>query len=724
MSRPIPQLRTRYYLDHFEEMLRFVLDRYEHVLDSPHRAFAEDFGALPVEERCLYVRIANRKGHVFRCDSLRYEEIPDLDRAAAHLEHSRFLRRPLDDDTPSLLRLHTREDLVSWIRSSPEIPEPPRLASIRKQDLVDHLSARLSLSDLRPFVDLSRYLVQERLDELGYLLFLFFGRLERNLTSFALRDLGVMRRSRFRSDFEARFPDRETARVSYHYEKAIDRLDHAAPGDVDALLHESREWPDPVDLETEENRARALHRLGRRLERADRGEEALEVYRRSDRFPSTERSARLLISTGHPEEAREFLRKLIENPSCDEELIFAEDLLARKFGDRRVGRLTEMLRSADSIALDETLRDEPEAGAAKYFRRKGIDAHHVENAIWRQLFGLVFWDLLFGSETSLHNEFEWKPAGLDSGAFFHRHREAIESRLARLDASPESLAELDRTWRTHLDTPNAIVPWYPELYRLSRELVRLAPTEGLRHLLREMMRNFRGNRSGYPDLLLIEGERVRFVEVKAEGDQLQRHQLAQLERLENAGFPVSVLRVRWACDPEQEYVVVDVETTGGNPSWNRVTEIGAVRVRGGEVIEEWSSLVNPGRSIPRKIVELTGITDEMVANAPAFDEIADDFLDFVGDAVFVGHRVKFDYGFLRAECERAGRELRRPTLCTVVSMRRHFPGLPSYGLASLCEHFGVSLRNHHRALDDARATAELLILLNRKRSETWEAEAI
>ncbi|RYD48693.1 MAG: 3'-5' exonuclease, partial [Verrucomicrobiaceae bacterium] len=115
------------------------------------------------------------------------------------------------------------------------------------------------------------------------------------------------------------------------------------------------------------------------------------------------------------------------------------------------------------------------------------------------------------------------------------------------------------------------------------------------------------------------------------------------------------------------------------------------------------------------ITRLTGISDEMVKQAPIFSEISGSFREFVGEAVFVAHNASFDYGFIRDEYRRLGENFRRPTLCTVVTMRRFFPGLPSYSLAGLTKHFGIPLETHHRALCDAQATAGLLQLINGKR---------
>jgi DNA polymerase-3 subunit epsilon len=180
------------------------------------------------------------------------------------------------------------------------------------------------------------------------------------------------------------------------------------------------------------------------------------------------------------------------------------------------------------------------------------------------------------------------------------------------------------------------------------------------------------------------------------------------------------MRVRWALDPHQTYVVVDVETTGGRGEQHRVTEIGAVKVRAGKVIDRYSTLLNPGRTIPASITRLTGITAAMVASAPRFADIADELTEFLGDAIFVAHNVAFDYRFIAQEFRRLGQSFRLPRLCTVAAMRRFYPGHRSYSLAALAQEFDIPLRTHHRALCDAEAAAELLILINEKRAELYE----
>ena len=156
------------------------------------------------------------------------------------------------------------------------------------------------------------------------------------------------------------------------------------------------------------------------------------------------------------------------------------------------------------------------------------------------------------------------------------------------------------------------------------------------------------------------------------------------------------------------YAVIDVETTGGKAQKHKVTEIGIVLHDETRIVDQWSTLINPEKPIPYGITELTGITNEMVAEAPKFFEVAKKIIEMTEGAVFVGHNVRFDYSFIREEFARLGYTYTRKTLCTVRLMRKNFPGLRSYSLGNLIRHYGIHVNDRHRALDDALATVNLL----------------
>ena len=158
--------------------------------------------------------------------------------------------------------------------------------------------------------------------------------------------------------------------------------------------------------------------------------------------------------------------------------------------------------------------------------------------------------------------------------------------------------------------------------------------------------------------------------------------------------------------------IVDLETTGAHPAWDRVTEIAVVEIDGGDVAAEWSTLVNPGTSIPPAIQALTGITNDMVAEAPAFEDLAPELYERLAGRVFVAHNARFDYGFLRHAFERAGLHFEARTLCTVKLSRRLYPEHARHNLDSLIGRhqlkFDLDGAARHRALGDARAVWQFL----------------
>lgn len=167
------------------------------------------------------------------------------------------------------------------------------------------------------------------------------------------------------------------------------------------------------------------------------------------------------------------------------------------------------------------------------------------------------------------------------------------------------------------------------------------------------------------------------------------------------------------------YAVVDVETTGGvYERGHRVTEVAVVEVRGGAVVDEFQTLVHPGRSVPSRTVGLTGITNGMLATAPTFDEVAEEVFRRIAGRVFVAHNAGFDWGWMRAQLGDAlGDVPEVDRLCTISLARRLVPELRYRNLDALADFFDISIHQRHRALGDALATARILLrLLDRAES--------
>jgi len=162
------------------------------------------------------------------------------------------------------------------------------------------------------------------------------------------------------------------------------------------------------------------------------------------------------------------------------------------------------------------------------------------------------------------------------------------------------------------------------------------------------------------------------------------------------------------------YAIVDIETTGGYAANHRITEIAVYHHDGIQLTGSYHTLINPERSIPYYITGLTGITSEMVLDAPTFSEVAGELLDQLNGRVFVAHNAHFDYSFLKREFEMAGLSWQAKKLCTVRLSRKILPGLRSYSLGSLAESLGIQITNRHRAGGDASATAKIFDILLRR----------
>jgi len=158
------------------------------------------------------------------------------------------------------------------------------------------------------------------------------------------------------------------------------------------------------------------------------------------------------------------------------------------------------------------------------------------------------------------------------------------------------------------------------------------------------------------------------------------------------------------------FCVLDVETTGLSPQYNNIIEVGIVRVKNLKIVQKYHSLINPGRNIPAFITGFTGISNDDVYDAPFFDDIADDVIEFIGNDVVAGHNLPFDNSFLKREFKYCGREeLKNPKLCTLRVAKRIFPLLKSKSLGAVSSFLKIKNSSYHRALGDAETTAKILI---------------
>jgi DNA polymerase-3 subunit epsilon len=226
--------------------------------------------------------------------------------------------------------------------------------------------------------------------------------------------------------------------------------------------------------------------------------------------------------------------------------------------------------------------------------------------------------------------------------------------------------------------------------------------------------------AGRRDFVRTEDGRWRLADVATNGYMSPGERTVAIpSRLEKRGVGSQSLS-------DLSYVVVDVETTGGRANYgDRITEIAAVVVKNGKIVELFETLVNPERPIPYFITQLTNITWDMVRDAPTFDRVAPDIVRVLEGNVFVAHNATFDWRFVSAEVSRcAGQRLRGRKLCTVKVARKILPQLSRRSLDYVARYYGVEITNRHRAAGDALATAKCFIRmigdLSDRGYNTWD----
>lgn len=162
------------------------------------------------------------------------------------------------------------------------------------------------------------------------------------------------------------------------------------------------------------------------------------------------------------------------------------------------------------------------------------------------------------------------------------------------------------------------------------------------------------------------------------------------------------------------YTIIDIETTGTGAKAGKITEIALFVHNGQEIVDSFTTLINPECHIPYFITKLTGIDDEMVKDAPRFYEVAKKIIELTAGNVFVAHNVGFDYKFIQEEFNRLGYEYKRKTMCTVKLGRKYLPGHASYSLGKICNDLNITIDGRHRAAGDALATVKLFELILEK----------
>jgi hypothetical protein len=543
------ELHPLYYQENFERLCETVWLQYEDLLLEREREFRACYEEAGQAARCLFIRLASRRGPLFRSEQLDYPELGNMERSLFECQEAGLLAVVDEPDPEALLDLLRKDEILAIYGEA-----LAGMRSQRKGELVEKLLEMVEVPALlQQWRDWRG--TQSQLLEVVYrdcvelFQLLFFGNRRQSLTEFVLSDLGVVRYWNYPLDPDHRqFEDRD--QIDDYLQVAALREDYelaVAGGDlaellvlVDPLLEQG------ASALLEQRRDRLRNRVARQLEREQAWEPALLLYACSSRHPARERRVRVMQQTGDLESALQLCESMMEEPWCEAELDFLRrqiPALRKKLG------LDSQSRERDSFEEEKLVlaSSQPvELAAASHYARHWEHVHYVENAVVNGLFGLAFWEQIFQSlPGAFVNPFQAAPLDMFSQDFYRRRRAELDRRLVELD-SADLGAELLQAYDLYQDIANRWINWR----YLSREIVEqaatLVPRAHWLAIFQRILFDPEVNRSGIPDLLALDRQRgYSFIEVKGPGDQLQLNQRRWLRFFQAQGIPARVAWVEW-----------------------------------------------------------------------------------------------------------------------------------------------------------------------------------
>lgn len=531
-----------YYRHNLEGVLEFVVQHHAQVFTDTDRQWLNAWQSLSVDARRLFVRLLMRQGPWVRTDKLVYAEVPDVATALAELEHAGLVELNGEAPADRLLDLHSIDELGRFF---PECAR--RLRPRRKTEWLVALLSAYTDSTLRRNLAINCGWVRLCcLDSLDRLKLLYFGSPDQDLSTFVLRDLGLVRHETYAVDAGQSVLVRPGVLDRYleicAAARWLERLDtdESVAGQLADMLRLRLLEPLPLRA-GERRRSRLLNELGRWHERRGEIERALDCYAASSRHPARERQVRLLQAVGRAAEAKPLLDAMIAEPWCVEEEVFASRLVHGAHVNPPVVE-ERML----PFPVERWTPGAIEAHALSELEREGAWGLHLENVLPQLIAGLACWDVVFAPiEGAFTHPFQSAPHDLWWDDFAAPRSAQIDQAIAILSAADDPAACLLTRFDEKAGTACDLTNWRAITRTDLERVLRAMPQRLMTDLIRIVMTCPGRCRTGFPDLFVVHADgRCEFIEVKGPKDQLQPQQRVWLQRLKEHGIAARVLRFR------------------------------------------------------------------------------------------------------------------------------------------------------------------------------------
>ena len=540
-----------YYLENFRQVLGWIAQRYDDLLDPVERDFIDRFDRLPLPAQALLVRMVMRKGTLFRATKLSYLEIGDTREAVQPLLALGWVDGEPALDLRELFQLLRKDELRVCFKSH------AARGAERKEQWFERLlplhDTPRTLAEWHPGLDEQAFCLRI-MPLCDRLRLLYFGNLYQEWSEFVLADLGIFRYEKvdFTPDSRgiARRADIEVCLQLHACREALETT-----ADLVGLARQA------LAIETANpwlgmRRAKLLFRIGQQAERAQDWGLALEVYRQSDYPGSRSRQIRVLERDAQYGAAMALLEEVRRAPRSDAEVQHLARVLPRL--QRKLGLAVERRAAARPVSrLD--LMVEPVPGMSvewlmrEHLAEEDAEVHYVENTLINSLFGLLCWPAIFAPlPGAFFHPFHSAPADLHSPDFYQRRADLFEQCFAEL-ADGRYQATIRERFLSKAGLQSPFVFWGSLTPQLLDQALHCLPAEHLRRWFGRLLQDVKANRTGMPDLIKFYPRQQRYlmIEVKGPGDRLQDNQLRWLDFCAEHGMPVQVCYVRWAEVAEQ-----------------------------------------------------------------------------------------------------------------------------------------------------------------------------
>jgi hypothetical protein len=554
IQQPIPDLSPFYYWENFNYVLGYVKKQYQNLLSGSEIIFIQDFENLPKESQCLYLRLASRRALWFREEKLSYGEISQISLRINELVENGFVRFVSTQDSVNLgpiLSVFSKKECIALASKLAHFPT--YASNISKDDLV-HLCKPFSNELLQQLNEISaRLICPVQLEYFTFIQFLFFGTKFRDMSEFVIRDLGhrqyvAVNEEEFVPYFQTRKEAVEKWKISLWRERFQELSKDS--GSIYELVGSWNQDILPMYEDISDvaigSFERALFSLGRWLERLGYMELALDIYEPSLSGLSFERRVRILAKLKRIEEALLLAKLGLEFGFSPKETHFFEDFILKQNSKKHIKAVTQSLKLSPTLLIDIKWKGNVEMGVIQYFENLGYSAHFTENHLWKNILGILCWDLVFDEkQTGIHHPFQWVPSHYSSEGFTLGKEKDFEEKIGLLASLDLFFAHALQIKKNHEGKLNPLIDWYTLDIELIRELVHRVPQESLAHVLRYLWTHLSTHAKGFPDLFIFKDSEYQFIEVKSPTDHLSAIQYFWHDFLINKGIKFELYRVAW-----------------------------------------------------------------------------------------------------------------------------------------------------------------------------------